>query len=251
LSFHEYDQAIEKGRMAIEIDPQFADAQFAIAAAYDLSGRFDDALREYKKVLLLNPDDDFAVGNLGKTYVKKGDYNNAINVLEAFISIEKNSRNIWILNSLAWVSFLDQQFDKSIEYGKKVLEIKPRNRDARDWIQISQKGKSDRQKILKLINTILMDLKTSDDPIERTVAERLFAGQAEEVAAELQPKTSRDKKDGKSCFLYSLACFLLGDRKGASDYNARAIALGHQNQYLQEYYRLSLLYDLSLNPFIH
>jgi tetratricopeptide (TPR) repeat protein len=53
LYAREYDRAITHFQKAIEMDPNFAFAHFALAEAYDRKGRYEDALAEHDKSIAL------------------------------------------------------------------------------------------------------------------------------------------------------------------------------------------------------
>ena len=74
----EYGNAINELRKAVEIDPNFVEANNAIGCAYAKKGDYDNAIEEFKKAIKIDPDYAKARYNLGKAYFRKGLYYNAI-----------------------------------------------------------------------------------------------------------------------------------------------------------------------------
>ena len=59
-------------------DPSNFNAHFNIGILYYRNNLFDEAIREFKKVIEINPDDSEAYYNLGNIFNKKKLYDDAI-----------------------------------------------------------------------------------------------------------------------------------------------------------------------------
>jgi tetratricopeptide (TPR) repeat protein len=67
-----YDEAIERYRKALEIDPAFTDAVHGMAMCYQAKGDIDMAIEVTKKHIEQDPEDILAFTNLSMFYQKKG-----------------------------------------------------------------------------------------------------------------------------------------------------------------------------------
>ncbi len=59
------DEAIVHYRKALQIKPDFVEAQYNLGTALAGCGRFDEAITEYEKALQIRPEDADARTNLG------------------------------------------------------------------------------------------------------------------------------------------------------------------------------------------
>ncbi len=108
----QYDQAIESYRMALEIQPNYALAQWrlgvAYAAAYVTKGMYNEAIVEYKKLLELGSS-TFFLGHLGSVYAKSGRREEALKVLDE-LTEERRKGGIGLEPFIAWIySGLDER----------------------------------------------------------------------------------------------------------------------------------------------
>jgi tetratricopeptide (TPR) repeat protein len=67
-----YDDAIERYRKALEIDPAFTDAVHGMAMCYQAKGDLNAAIEVTKKHIEQDPEDILAFTNLSMFYQKKG-----------------------------------------------------------------------------------------------------------------------------------------------------------------------------------
>lgn len=72
LALGELDQAVEKYRRCIELDPDFADGWHALAMALMKLGRHAEAIPAAVKHTDLRPNDQLAWSSLSICYVKNG-----------------------------------------------------------------------------------------------------------------------------------------------------------------------------------
>ncbi len=76
---------------AVREDPQDPDRRVALAEYYLGKGMYQDALQQADEVLQAFPDNDRAMLVKGIAYVRTADYQNAIEPLQAFIDLRKDS----------------------------------------------------------------------------------------------------------------------------------------------------------------
>ncbi len=66
------DDAIAAFKEALQLDPAYADAYFALANAYNKLGRLDDAIAAIKKAIDLDPNEALYHTELSRLYVQLG-----------------------------------------------------------------------------------------------------------------------------------------------------------------------------------
>jgi Flp pilus assembly protein TadD len=69
----EYKKAIPEFKKVVLLDPEDADSYLLLGLAYHLSGNYDEAMIQYQKVVKIDPKHAHAYGNLGYIYGLKGD----------------------------------------------------------------------------------------------------------------------------------------------------------------------------------
>lgn len=82
------NDAIREYREAIRIDPKDLHAHNNLGTVYKDAGRMDEAVVEFKKAVAINPAYPFAHNNLGAAYFSKGDVLGAIDEYEESIRLE-------------------------------------------------------------------------------------------------------------------------------------------------------------------
>ena len=68
----QHEQAIERYKQAIELDPAFTDALHGLARVYQDLNRLDEAIETAKRIALLDSNDILAHTSLSILYQKKG-----------------------------------------------------------------------------------------------------------------------------------------------------------------------------------
>jgi len=81
-------------RKAVEIRPDNATAWAGLAASYDELGRFDLADRAYDQLVKLNGNDARTLNNRGYSYLLRGDYKRARQMLERAQAIDPGLEEI-------------------------------------------------------------------------------------------------------------------------------------------------------------
>ena len=108
---------------------------FNLGNAFAKNGKFDDAISEYRKALLLSPGHIRAHNNLGRAYAVKGKYDEAIVEFKRALAI--NPRHVRALNNLGAAYFQKGEFDKAIIEMKRSLAIRPNNINAHNNLALA------------------------------------------------------------------------------------------------------------------
>jgi len=66
------DEAIAAFKQALQLDPAYADAYFALANSYNRKGKLDEAIAAIRKAIELNPQEPLFHTELSRLYVQQG-----------------------------------------------------------------------------------------------------------------------------------------------------------------------------------
>lgn len=86
------DNAIKEYRIAIEINPKNPDGHANLGTSYRLKGLLDEAISQYEEVLKLNPQDHFATYHLGNIYSSKGMHVEALKAYKKLLAAAPHDR---------------------------------------------------------------------------------------------------------------------------------------------------------------
>jgi len=139
------DQAIEKYRLAVEIDPASIYAHSELARNLYLKGQTDEAYREFKQVVKIDPQNKTALSfinqlkyNIIDTTVRKNEIltaaqnefrknnlNKAVELAKSALALDTTSINAYLL--LATIYEKSSQFDSVMAYYQKAIRFDPKN----------------------------------------------------------------------------------------------------------------------------
>ena len=119
-----YNEAIEEFKQVLILKPDFAEVHCNLGAVYNNKGWYDRAIDELKEALRLKPHIAEAMNNMGNAYKGKGWYDKAIEAYKETLSINPHMA-IPHLN-LAF-TYLNQKKDnkKALYHFERALEIEP------------------------------------------------------------------------------------------------------------------------------
>ncbi len=104
--------------------PKEKRVHFELAQHYYYSGRYDDMIAEYEKVLALDPNDAVSYNRLAYSYViRKGDFDKGMEYLDRYESLLPGDANP--LDSRAELYMVVGRIDEAMSILEDVLEIKP------------------------------------------------------------------------------------------------------------------------------
>lgn len=172
LDINQTEQAIEAFKRAIEFDPDMAEAYFRMGIAYALleaeaevnavagetpaeppgKGKkaaeiktesekaFEKAVEAYKKLLKLNPDDHVSHYNLGRTYNKLNDDEEAAKSLREAVELKPDDTEYQTELGAIYVKLA--KYHEAVAALKKALELDPANTEAEELLQKAEAGRS-------------------------------------------------------------------------------------------------------------
>ena len=84
-------QALNYFQKAIDRDPTLVAAYNGMGDTYNISGQRDEAVIWWERAVALDPDFHLSLISLGMAYLAKGDKTTALNHLERFLKLRKDS----------------------------------------------------------------------------------------------------------------------------------------------------------------
>jgi tetratricopeptide (TPR) repeat protein len=84
------DRAESYYRLALFLDPNFAEIYFSLGKVYEKRAKLELAEAEYQKAIALQPDYDKPYNNLGRLYIHKKQYSAAIALLKQGLELTKD-----------------------------------------------------------------------------------------------------------------------------------------------------------------
>ncbi|MDD3012813.1 MAG: tetratricopeptide repeat protein [Candidatus Gastranaerophilales bacterium] len=88
LQNNQYKKAIQLYKRAIELKPDYADAYFNLAKAYNSDGNKEKAILTYEELLKISPNDVEALTNLGECYKETNNLNEARKYYQKALDID-------------------------------------------------------------------------------------------------------------------------------------------------------------------
>ncbi len=123
------DDALQKAKQAVGIDPNNADAHLLIADIYSRARQDpkaqENAVAEYETVLKTDPENAPALAALGRLYVRSNQFAKAEQALQKLVIRQAESPEDLFLLALSQVE--QQKFNTALENVKRLLQYNPGN----------------------------------------------------------------------------------------------------------------------------
>lgn len=117
------DEAIKQYKEGLRINPENAPAHNNLGNAFAQKGLFAGAIREYREAVKIDPDYTMAYYNLGMTLFKRGLLDEAIREYRNALKIDKEFTEAYV--GLGMALFKKGMFDETIKAYKEALRINP------------------------------------------------------------------------------------------------------------------------------
>mgnify|MGYP000170979515 CR=1 FL=1 len=101
------------------------DSHYLLACYYQERGRYRDALNEFRKVLVIDPNYIKAYNGMGVCYDLLGDFQKAIESYQMALNLDPNLD--YVYNNLGYSYFLQGNMEEAIEAFKKAISLNNRN----------------------------------------------------------------------------------------------------------------------------
>lgn len=117
------EERIERWKRAVADNPEDLDAQVQLGYAYQLAGRYDNAVEAYTHVIERNPRDTAALYNLGIVYGRLGVDKRAEQMLWEVLEIEKD--HVLAARALGEIYAEREQYRSLLRAVRPVVEVRP------------------------------------------------------------------------------------------------------------------------------
>jgi tetratricopeptide (TPR) repeat protein len=150
------DEAIKEYKEAIKLNPEYLQAYSNLGLAYLNLGMFDTAIKEFKAALKLKPDNPMvykAYNNLGNAYFELGRFDSAIENYMAALRLKPGSSKLYYNLGLTYIR--NDQLDEAIKNFQTAIRLKPKFLDAHRKLGAVYQKKGLLNKALKEYNEVL------------------------------------------------------------------------------------------------
>ena len=129
---NQWDEAIPVLREALQRDPDFAVAHYALATGLAAKGQESEALEEYRKACALEPDHPTWFGHLAVSQERTGDLDGAVVSLRKSLALDASDAGTE--DALGTVLFESGHAQEGFEHLRKAIEMAPKFPDAHNHL---------------------------------------------------------------------------------------------------------------------
>ena len=121
------DDAVKNYKTALKIQPDMAEAHYFLGKIYVEQNQFEPAEKAFQKVIEIQPSFHRAYERLAHLYGQKGSrINKAVTLAEKAVELQPNSAAY--LNTLSWLYYINKDYVLAESAIKKALVLQPDNR---------------------------------------------------------------------------------------------------------------------------
>jgi len=118
-------EAIQKLQVAVSLHPDYAQAHYNLAWAYEEFLDFERATQEYQVALEKDTSLDAAYNNLGRLYIRRKDYNDAIHILKKGEQRAQDDEALYaIYKNLGWAHYEKGLYTQAIEELRRAIALR-------------------------------------------------------------------------------------------------------------------------------
>jgi tetratricopeptide (TPR) repeat protein len=126
---HRGEDALREFRKALEIDPAYAKAHIQIGNYYDKQKNYPRALEQYRKAISINPNGAEAYVQMGICYEHFGKYALSLDQLRKALSIDQN--NVLGHIHMGYCYEMLNKYQPALEHYRRAITINPNDSEAR------------------------------------------------------------------------------------------------------------------------
>ena len=149
-----YSEAIKFYKKVLLIDPARLDALADLARCYQWTKRYEQAIDAFQKSLLITPEDNEIKESLAETYSWVKKYKKAINL---YSEILETTDNIDIKRELAKVYIWNKQYDKAKGILRVILKNNPKDSEAKLLFAKALQYTGEVKKAIKIYKELLQE----------------------------------------------------------------------------------------------
>jgi tetratricopeptide (TPR) repeat protein len=180
--FEQYDLALPRARLAVQLAPQAYQTQAVLGSLYLRKEEYAKAIASLSTAHSLKKDNPAILFSLGSAHLRKGDYNSAIQKIKQGLAIEpKEPTAIFDLGN---AYYLAKRYDEAISEFTRVTELEKKFWAATNNIGLVEYERGNVDKAIERWNAAIAQAAAAED----TAAEPKLA-----LAVALYAKGDRDK----------------------------------------------------------
>jgi tetratricopeptide (TPR) repeat protein len=125
-----YEEAIIQYKKILIIEPSLSLQKNKLALALVYNGQIDEGIKQFKELVILNPQNPMYLGNLAFAYKAKGEFDKAEEYCIKSLEIDgENEQNITLISD---IYIEKKEYNKGVEYLRKTAELN-RTTDFREF----------------------------------------------------------------------------------------------------------------------
>jgi type IV pilus assembly protein PilF len=126
LRLGKLDVALEKLKLALEIDADNIEAHDAIAVLYEKIKRYPDAKKHFEAALALQPENASTQNNFGRFLCERGDYQDGLSYLKQAMDMPLNDKKWLAFTNAGRCELMRGDQAQAEAYFRKALEHNPK-----------------------------------------------------------------------------------------------------------------------------
>ncbi len=232
-SYHEkgqHDEAIKNAKQGIALNPQYAPNWYWLGVAYYRKGNYDEAIHALNKVVELRQTGaqlQSSYNHLGWAYYIKGNYDEAIRDLNK--AIELNPTDNGSLRGRGHAYYMKGNYNEAIRDLNKAIELNPTDSESLNFRGWSYYYKGDFNLSIKDVNKAIENIK----PEQKAALQSAIRGKAfsylglgdGETAVNLV-KQAKSVLDYNTNYDLSLIYYVMGNKEKAWEFRGGKGAIG-------------------------
>lgn len=131
------EEALKEFKTAIKLNPRAYKALYNLGYAYEQKGLIPEAIQMYERAIRINPKYTDAHFNLGNIYARSGRLADAVRAYKSALEIDP--RDTTVRNNLGVIYARQGKLDQAILQWQRILETDPENQEVRENIQKARK----------------------------------------------------------------------------------------------------------------
>ncbi|MCC5896624.1 MAG: tetratricopeptide repeat protein [Phormidium sp. BM_Day4_Bin.17] len=160
LQVDRVEDGIAALRTARSLEPENALVRFALGSAYFQAENYAEAVNELQAGLELEPGELGALFDLGNAYYMKGDFDRAIEYYE--IAFEQNN-NFWpAINNIGLVRYEMGEVDEALELWQASQELAPQEAEPQLAIAVARYAQGDRTAVRLAEAALALDVRYAE-----------------------------------------------------------------------------------------
>jgi protein O-mannosyl-transferase len=168
-----FDESLPPLRQAVELTPDFGQAQFLLACVLQRDSKFDEAAAHFRAALASDDNNAAAHLNLGTILMARREYPAAKREFDRVVELDPG--NARVQASLAELYLRLRQFNETITHARRGLELDPSQTQCRRLIVIALRSQGRLDEAIEQVRQLLAvapDDRASQQELQRLLAQR-------------------------------------------------------------------------------